>query len=61
MNRSLCAEYGSNARAYAERTFSIQAIAQRFLAVLRNLLPAEGAEEISNAQEALAAGATSRS
>ncbi len=61
MNRSLCAEYGSKARAYAEQTFSITTIAQRFLAVLENLLPAAGIEEISAAEEALALGSTSRS
>lgn len=61
MNRSLCAEYGSNARAYAERTFSIQTIAQRFLAVLRSLQPARGIEEVRAAEQPLVAGGTSRS
>ena len=32
--RSLCAEYGRNGRAYAERVFAIEAIADRFLSVL---------------------------
>jgi len=33
-SRSLCAEYGRNGRAYAERVFAIEAIADRFLSVL---------------------------
>ena len=61
VNRSLCAEYGSNARAYAEQTFSITTIAQRFLTVLEKLLPTAGIEEISAVEGALATGTTSRS
>lgn len=32
-NKRLCAEYGSNARAYAERTFAIEGIAAKFVSV----------------------------
>jgi colanic acid biosynthesis glycosyl transferase WcaI len=39
-NPDLCREYGSHARAYAERTFRISAIADRFLEAVRPVCPA---------------------
>jgi colanic acid biosynthesis glycosyl transferase WcaI len=33
-DRGLCVQYGSNGRAYAERTFAIEDIASRFLGIL---------------------------
>ena len=38
-NPSLCQEFGRNARAYAERTFAISNIADRFLDTMRTILP----------------------
>ncbi len=38
---SLCQQYGRNARAYAERTFQISAIADRFFAAIRPICSTE--------------------
>lgn len=60
-DRALCQQFGSNGRTYAERNFSIEAIADRFLAVFEKLSPAGVAEGIDDGEMALATGTTGRS
>jgi glycosyltransferase involved in cell wall biosynthesis len=54
VDRALCAECGTNGRRYAERHFSIDAIADRFLSVL------EGQAEREPRELVLASGESER-
>jgi len=56
-DRALCQQCGENARMYAEQHFSIDAIAERFLAVLQ---PPEATKEIEPEDLVLASGEPER-
>lgn len=60
-DRALCRRCGVNGRSYAERTFSIETIAERFLAVFGNQATPETLQETGSVAVALAAGDMGRS
>lgn len=59
-NRELCLHCGSNARHYAERTFSIDAIAERFLGVFGTPRPLSVVTEPRSPEVVLASGDAGR-